>query len=137
MRIVPNINYFWRMAKHIDTGKMGEELAVKFLEAKGYTIFDRNYVYGKGEIDIVAFIPDILHFVEVKTRKNSDLNRPDLVLKSTKLKPMAKAGSFYIWERKLNKMPAVFDLLCIGLDDPENPVFRHFENAIHPDNPYF
>ena len=125
------------MAAHNDTGKKGEELAVKFLEAKGFIIFDRNYVYGKGEIDIVAFIPDVLHFVEVKTRKNSELNRPDLVIGKSKIKAMAKTGSFYIWERKLNKMPAVFDVLCIGLDDPANPMFRHYENAISPDNPYF
>ena len=125
------------MASHNDTGKIGEDLAVQFLEAKGYTIFDRNYVYGKGEIDIVAFIPDVLHFVEVKTRKNSELNRPDLILPGTKMKAMAKTGSFYIWERKLNNMPAVFDLLCIGLDDPANPMFLHYENAMHPDNPYF
>ncbi|MEK7062792.1 MAG: YraN family protein, partial [Patescibacteria group bacterium] len=31
------------MAKHNELGKIGEEVAAKFLERKGYGIIDRNY----------------------------------------------------------------------------------------------
>ncbi len=118
-------------------GKQGEDLAAAFLVAKGYTIFDRNYRYFKGEIDIIAFQNNVLHFVEVKTRKNADFNIPEIVIGKKQQAALAKTGSFYIWERKLNQMPAVFDVLCVNLGDVENPVFLHYEDALKPNNPYF
>src|SRR3989338_7417634 len=40
-------------------GQWGEELAAKFLEKKGYQIIERNFRRKWGEIDIVAFIPNV------------------------------------------------------------------------------
>lgn len=47
-------------------GNIGEELAVRFLEERGYEIIDRNYRKKWGEIDIVAEKENVIHFVEVK-----------------------------------------------------------------------
>lgn len=121
------------MAHHNDIGKLGEELASKYLEAKGYTIFDRNYNYKKSEIDIVAFKEYELHFVEVKARSNTKYIEPEEAVDGKKIKEIAKAASFYLWERKLMTVPAVFDIVAVSLDDPENPIFQHFENIAPPD----
>lgn len=49
-------------------GRIGEDLASKFLQNKGYIILDRNFLKKWGEIDIVARGTDgKLHFIEVKT----------------------------------------------------------------------
>lgn len=49
-------------------GRIGEDLASNFLQDKGFTILDRNFLKKWGEIDIVARGTDgKLHFVEVKT----------------------------------------------------------------------
>ena len=48
------------------TGNLGEELTASFLEGKGYKIIERNYRKKWGEIDIVAELDGVLHFVEVK-----------------------------------------------------------------------
>jgi putative endonuclease len=49
-------------------GKIGEDLACKYLVDKGYRVVRRNYAKPWGEIDIVAKSPDkTLVFVEVKT----------------------------------------------------------------------
>lgn len=53
--------------KHLKTGQMGEDLAVKYLKAENFRILDRNFWKPYGEIDIVAKKNDIIHFVEVKT----------------------------------------------------------------------
>lgn len=49
-------------------GNAGEEAAAKYLKKNHYKILERNYFYGKHEIDIIAENHDFLIFVEVKTR---------------------------------------------------------------------
>jgi len=55
------------MNKRAEVGTTGENIAVKLLEAKGYSILIRNYWKKWGEIDVIAQKGDIIHFVEVKT----------------------------------------------------------------------
>lgn len=53
-----------------EVGKIGEELAKKYLEEKGYKILTQNYHTRYGELDLVAKKDNELFFVEVKTRKH-------------------------------------------------------------------
>ncbi len=55
------------MANHNDIGKLGENLASKWLSDAGYTVLERNYWKKFGEIDIVARETGIIHFIEVKS----------------------------------------------------------------------
>lgn len=48
-------------------GKLGEELAKKYLIKHGYTIKEENYTKKYGEIDLVAQKDNITHFIEVKS----------------------------------------------------------------------
>jgi len=47
----------------------GEDLAAGFLLRKGFTIIERNYHFGHGELDMVARDGGMLVFVEVKNEK--------------------------------------------------------------------
>lgn len=53
-------------------GAIGEELAARYLEGRGYDLVDRNYRCLEGEADIVAIDPDSGEavLVEVKTRRS-------------------------------------------------------------------
>ncbi|MFM2232729.1 MAG: hypothetical protein RJB31_1430, partial [Bacteroidota bacterium] len=42
------------MARHNETGKLGEALALKWAEDNGYTIRNQNWRYGHWELDLVA-----------------------------------------------------------------------------------
>jgi putative endonuclease len=56
------------VAKHNVIGKIGEDIAEKWLIQKGFTIIERNYLKKWGEIDIVARgTGGKVHFVEVKS----------------------------------------------------------------------
>ncbi len=50
-------------------GRAGEDLAVRALEARGYTVLGRNWRCPHGELDIIAREGDCLVFVEVRTRR--------------------------------------------------------------------
>jgi len=56
------------MDKRLSLGKLGEDIATRYLKRKGYKIIKRNYRKKWGELDIVAMAPDkVLVFIEVKT----------------------------------------------------------------------
>ena len=50
-------------------GDLGENIAIVFLEKRGFQIVDRNYRNKMGEIDIIAQKDDFYYVVEVKTLK--------------------------------------------------------------------
>lgn len=52
-------------------GELGEDIAVKWLNKKGFTVIDRNYTKKWGEIDIVAEKGRVTHFIEVKSGKRT------------------------------------------------------------------
>ena len=53
------------MAKHFELGKKGEDIAARYLAGKGYHIIDRNWRFGKDEIDIIAEYNNFLVIVVV------------------------------------------------------------------------
>lgn len=56
-------------------GNWGESLAEDFLRKRNYEILERNFQKQCGEIDIIAKRENILHFVEVKTRTISSVEK--------------------------------------------------------------
>ncbi len=58
-------------------GQEGERMALEFLLGKGYRMLFRNYRQGRGEIDLIMQMDQLLVFVEVKTRSNTDYGEPE------------------------------------------------------------
>ena len=75
--IVPSLNLIMCSQSTRKLGLYGEELACKYLQAKGYVILERNFRCRRfGEIDIVASKAGVLSFIEVKTRCSSRYGKP-------------------------------------------------------------
>ena len=59
----------WPKERRRTLGRIGEEIAVAHLEARGFSLLTRNYRTRRGEIDLIAFDGCTLIFVEVKTQQ--------------------------------------------------------------------
>ena len=59
-----------------DRGALGEEIAARHLERRGYSIVARNYRTRRGELDLVAADERALVFCEVKTRVVGGVSGP-------------------------------------------------------------
>lgn len=55
-------------------GEIGENIAIKFLMKRNFSILDRNYTKKWGEIDIVAEKKNKLYFIEVKSVSRETLD---------------------------------------------------------------
>lgn len=57
------------------TGYLGEDIARRVLEDRGYRLVEKNFTTRRGEIDLIMRRNDEIIFVEVKTRKNQSYGR--------------------------------------------------------------
>lgn len=102
------------MSVHLEIGRLGESIAVAWLEAKGYTILERNWKYGRKEIDILACCEQVLHIIEVKTRRNNQFGFPEEQVDRRKIRALQAAATAYQemhpqWRR------LQYDILAINL----------------------
>lgn len=68
------------MAEHNLLGKKGEELALQYLKENGYLIKEKNWRFGKDEIDIIAFLRIIWLLLKLKPEVLDFLENPNLRL---------------------------------------------------------
>lgn len=113
-----------------EIGDEGEELAVAYLESKGYTILERNYHFERAEVDIVAYDNETcIVFAEVKTRSSNVFGEPEEYIDDEKIRNVYKAAEAWLYERKMDGAPVRFDVVSILQTNNEAPNIKHFENA--------
>lgn len=117
------------MAEHNDLGKLGEELALDFLEKTGYEILETNWVFDKAEIDIIARKDGILAVVEVKTRSSIDFGLPQEFVKPKKIQLLVKAVNEYVTQNDL-EVEVRFDIIAIHKENLDF-VIEHIEEAFY------
>lgn len=117
------------MAEHNDLGKLGEELAVDFLEKNGYEILETNWVFDKAEIDIIAQKENILAVVEVKTRSTIEFGLPQEFVKPKKIQLLVKAINEYVNRNDLD-VEVRFDIVAIHKEN-NNYNLEHIEEAFY------
>ena len=117
------------MAEHNDLGKLGEELAVEFLEKKSYTILETNWTFQKAEVDIIAKKENILAVIEVKTRSSIDFGLPQDFVKPKKIQLLVKAINEYVISNDLD-LEVRFDIIALHLEGKEFKI-EHLEDAFY------
>ena len=112
-------------------GARGEAAAVAFLEEQGYRILNRNYEIAGGELDIVALAADrTLVFVEVKSREDETLVRPEAAVDREKRAQLFRLGEAYVKRYHLYGEAVRYDIIAVVWPDGETtPVIRHWPAA--------
>lgn len=118
------------MAEHNDLGKLGEDLAVSFLEENGYEVLERNYHFQKAEIDIIAKHDNKLIVIEVKTRSSLVFGLPQDFIKPSKIKLLVKGINHYIEVNDLN-FEVRFDIIAIHKNNQNHFEIEHITDAFY------
>jgi putative endonuclease len=106
-----------RRALPTNHGRMGEDLAHRYLRDHGCTVVARNYRTrsGSGEIDLVAWHGETLVFVEVKTRSSTEFGEPERAVDAEKQKHLLHAAADYARRANIEWSRTRFDIVSIVL----------------------
>jgi putative endonuclease len=98
-------------------GRLGEDLAHRFLRGRGCTVVARNYrpPSGHGEIDLVAWHSGKLVFVEVKTRQTAEFGEPERAVDAEKQSHLRRAARDYARRAGVGWELARFDVVSVTL----------------------
>ena len=117
------------MYQRHETGKIGEDIAVSYLNEKGYQIIERNFECTQGEIDIIAKDKKELVFIEVKTRASVLYGLPKEAVDKTKKKHIYKSAEYYIYLKHLENAPIRIDVIEVYKKNQKYRI-NHIEQAI-------
>lgn len=115
------------MAIHNELGEKGEQLAVEFLQQKGYRILERNWRFKKAEVDIIAKKDTILVIVEVKTRTSNYFGNPQDFVNPKKIQLLVEAANEYVISKDLD-VEVRFDIVAI-IQNKNISKIEHLEDA--------
>jgi putative endonuclease len=116
------------MAAHNELGKFGEELGKDFLTEKNFTILFRNWKYARYEVDIIASKKNVLHFVEIKTRRGNRFGYPEESVDRKKLQCLMNAAEEFQLRFPQWKL-VQYDILSISINRFNQPEFFFIEDV--------
>jgi putative endonuclease len=119
-----------------EVGVLGEQIAVEYLEARGWEILDRNVRWREGELDVVASRWEELWgepvlrviFVEVKTRRRGGRYAPQDNITPKKQRTVARLAGMWARRRDLGRCAQRLDVIAVVLGE-EAPQVVHYEGA--------
>lgn len=121
------------MGSHNELGIWGEQYATNYLRDKGYEIITRNWRIGHRDIDIIARSPDntTVVFVEVKTRTNDVITKPEDAVNLKKIRNIGLAANAYV--KQMNVVDLIrFDIITIVGNNDNNAQLEHIKDAFNP-----
>ena len=113
------------------TGLWGEAQVANYLRKRGYKILAHGYRCRFGEIDLIASKGNLVCFVEVKTRSDTEHGLPREAVTLQKQEKLRKTALFYLSANEM-EVPARFDVAEVYTDRKHNPFstrIEYLENA--------
>lgn len=104
-----------------DLGNFGEQIAISFLEEKGYKILHKNFYCRQGEIDIIAKEENKndgeIVFIEVKTRTNNIFGKPSEAVNGIKINHICNSAKYFLFKFHLIDAFVRFDVIEVFLEN--------------------
>lgn len=109
-------------------GKFGEDLALKFMQRKGYKLIDRNYKVDEGEMDLIMEHNNVTVFIEVRTRVINDQTTAEDSIVIQKISRLEEIAENYIYTKKIYHSCRI-DAVCILLSQTFKLIsINHYED---------
>jgi putative endonuclease len=121
---------------HIGAGRRGEAAALEYLVKRGYTLRDRNYRFGRGELDLVMVAPTgEIVFIEVKTSRGERAGDPLEWVHGRKQHQIQRIAQGYALVKELGDRPMRFDVVAVEWNPqtPDDVRIRHVPKAFMPE----
>ncbi|MCB1823442.1 MAG: YraN family protein [Candidatus Competibacteraceae bacterium] len=99
-------------------GSAAEDLARRYLEARGLALVARNFRCRGGELDLIMRDGEYLVFVEVRSRRHTRYGTPAESVTRTKQRRLLRAAALYLQRQRLD-LPCRFDVVAILQADGE------------------
>ncbi|MBC7791291.1 MAG: YraN family protein [Anaerolineae bacterium] len=117
------------MATHAQTlGELGERIAERWLQRKGWRMVGRRFRNGHRDIDLVVECGDTVVFVEVKARRTNDFGGPVEAVDWRKRRELTRSAQVWIDRFGRPGQSYRFDVVGVLMDHAGVRV-RHVENA--------
>ena len=117
-----------RGLKNRSSGDLGEDIASRYLERRGYEVVERNYRTRRGELDLVARRGGTLIIVEVKLRRGTAYGDPLEAVTPRKQRTIRLMAEEYLSDRDPSYEDLRFDVVGILLL-AGRPEISHVEDA--------
>ncbi len=115
------------MAEDPHLGSVGEWLAVRYFQSKGYVVLETNWRYARFEIDLIAARGKVLHIVEIKTRASCRHGLPEDSVDARKVRRLMRAGARYMYLHP-QWIQVQYDVLAISIFRDREPEFFLIED---------
>lgn len=115
-------------AKNYKKGKVGERIARRYLERKGWKWVESNYKNQRGEIDLIMEDNDTLVFVEAKLKLGERYGRPEEMISRAKIGQIRRVAEAYVVLEKPSWQKFRIDAVCIVIKDKRIKRISHYEN---------
>lgn len=109
------------------SGKRAEAEVVHYMEEAGHDVLARNWSNQWCEIDIVSYRDNVVHFVEVKYRKNSHYGSGFDYISTQKIAQLKKAALHWVKE---NNWQGDYYIDAVSVDGATGKI-SYIENAIN------
>lgn len=112
-----------------EIGKIGEEIAVKYVMGLGYKIIERNFYANQGEIDIIAKDKKEMVFIEVKTRTNLFFGKPIEAVTNQKQKHLIRTVKYYLYLKHMENEYIRLDVIEVYITEDKFKI-NHIKQII-------
>jgi putative endonuclease len=113
-----------------EKGRIGEDLAERYLVGRGFKILARNAGCRFGEIDVIARQGDRLYFVEIRRRTGTTYGPALLSITPSKIAKLRRTAEHLLFvNREWQKLVPFFSVIAIDEDEKGEPSIEFLPDA--------